>query len=101
VVGRDFDGDVDVVRQVFASRDLAVAHGVNSQGGAKKVGRIIGVFAWRYYAVLISHWSRFRPPCSRGVPPADAAGGRECPGGRTVSAAGTPRERPRPAGPGR
>ena len=26
VVGRNFDGDVDVVRQVFASRNLAVAH---------------------------------------------------------------------------
>ncbi|KAI3488917.1 hypothetical protein L1887_46947 [Cichorium endivia] len=26
VVGRDLDGDVDVVRQVFARRDLAVAH---------------------------------------------------------------------------
>src|SRR5690606_39442300 len=36
MVGRNLDGDVDVVRHVFAGRDFAVAHGRLPRGGPKK-----------------------------------------------------------------
>src|SRR5690606_24224301 len=99
VVGRNLDGDVDVVRQVFAGGQVAVAHWMNGSvigrlaGGGKKVGAIIG-------AITVARHREWGPDRPDGAL-AGGAVGRADPVGRTAPVAGRPRGRLHAAGPAR
>src|SRR5690606_38390994 len=82
MVGRDFDGDVDVVGNVLACGNLVVAHGLPDAGQCESVGtclRSARKNMGREYNSTNAPWRELLAPSREGRAPARPRGGRRCP----------------------